>query len=68
MIMTADSKFILAGLSSGQLLAYDTVSGERISKYEGHSHEVTLILFSPTHVFFISASDSLTFWGPNILN
>ena len=66
--MTADSKFILAGLSSGQILAYDSVSGEKISKYEGHSHEVTSMAFSPTHVFFVSASDSLTFWGPNIAN
>lgn len=66
--MTPDSKFILAGMASGLIFAFDSVSGEKIAKYEAHSHEVTSLSFSPTHVFFVSASDSLTFWGPSIVN
>lgn len=64
--LTPDAKFLLFGLMSGRIVVYDTENGERISKYEGHSQMCQQIAFSPSHVFFVTASDTLIFWGPQI--
>lgn len=65
-IFTPDGKFLLVGLVNGKIVVYDTENGERISKYEGHSQQCQMIAFSPTHVFFVTGSDTLIFWGPQI--
>ena len=61
---TPDGRFLMLGLTTGQILVFDSESGERIAKYEGHSQQCQSILFSPSHVFFVTCSDSLIFWGP----
>lgn len=62
--LTPDAKFIMLGLKNGKILVFDCDNGERISKYEAHSTECTSIEFSPTHIFFVSGSETLIFWGP----
>jgi len=61
---TPDSKFLLTGKMDGSVLIYEVESGEKIATYSGHHKPCVQVLFSPSHVMFSSAGDSVILWTP----
>ena len=61
---TIKGEFLLTGNYYGDVVIYDTDSGEKISKYNCHHIPCKLVKFSQSFLMFVSASDSVVLWIP----